>query len=123
MLPDCNIIIYSALPDNEFLREFIQSNSPFVSEISRVEVLGFQKLTESNIEYFDYFFESTTLLQVSEEVITKAVALRQRRKMTLGDSLIAATAIVYGLTLVTSNIKDFRWVDDLGLVNPFEKAS
>lgn len=69
MLLDSNIIIYSALADNESLREFIRINSPFVSEISRVEVLGFQKLTAYDIEFFVAFFKSTTLLPVSEKVL------------------------------------------------------
>lgn len=51
----------------------------------------------------------------------KAVLLRQERKMTLGDSLIAATAIVNDLKLITSNIKDFRWIDELTLVNPLKQ--
>lgn len=120
MLLDSNIIIYSALPNNELLRDFVQINSPFVSELSRVEVLGFHKLTQYEIDYFGKFFESTTLLSISEEVVTKAVSLRQRRKMTLGDSLIAATALVNGLKLVTNNIKDFKWIDKLDLINPLE---
>jgi predicted nucleic acid-binding protein len=120
MLLDSNIIIYSALPHNELLRNFIRVNSPFVSEISRIEVLGFHRLTEHEIDYFGKFFKSTTLLSISEEVITKALSLRQRRKMTLGDSLIAATALVNDLKLVTSNTKDFKWVDELDLINPLE---
>lgn len=120
MLLDSNIIIYSALPNNELLRDFVQINSPFVSELSRVEVLGFHKLTQYEIDYFGKFFESTTLLSISEKVVTKAVSLRQRRKMTLGDSLIAATALVNGLKLVTNNIKDFKWIDKLDLINPLE---
>ncbi len=91
------------------------------SEISRVEVLGFQKLTAYDIEFFVAFFKSTTLLPVSEKVIMKAVLLRQEHKMTLGDSLIAATAIVNDLKLITSNIKDFKWIDELTLVNPLKQ--
>ena len=120
MLLDSNIFISSALPNNELLRDFVQINSPFVSELSRVEVLGFHKLTQYEIDYFGKFFESTTLLSISEKVVTKAVSLRQRRKMTLGDSLIAATALVNGLKLVTNNIKDFKWIDKLDLINPLE---
>jgi predicted nucleic acid-binding protein len=42
------------------------------------------------------------------------------RRMTLGDAIIAATALVYGRTLVTRNIEDFRWIAELTLINPFE---
>lgn len=119
MLLDSNIIIYSALPENEFLREFIRSHSPYVSDISRIEVLGVQKLTAEDIEYFDSFFEATTMIVVSEEVILEAITLRQKRKMSLGDSLVAASAIVNDFALVTNNTKDFKWINSLTLINPF----
>jgi len=39
----------------------------------------------------------------------------------LGDSLVAGTALNYGLTLVTHNIKDFAWVPNLPLLDPLSK--
>jgi toxin FitB len=53
-------------------------------------------------------------------VIQKSTLLRQQRKMTLGDSLIAATALIYNQTLITRNDKDFDWIDGLKLINPFD---
>ena len=38
----------------------------------------------------------------------------------MADALIAATALVYQLTLVTRNTKDFDWVPNLHILNPFE---
>jgi toxin FitB len=40
--------------------------------------------------------------------------------MTLGDAIIARTALVNGLTLITRNTDDFRWIVQLELLNPFE---
>ncbi|VEN73119.1 Twitching motility protein PilT (fragment) [Candidatus Desulfarcum epimagneticum] len=40
--------------------------------------------------------------------------------MSLGDSLIAATALVYDLKLATANVKDFLWIKRLEVVNPLE---
>ncbi|HMJ07798.1 MAG TPA: type II toxin-antitoxin system VapC family toxin [Pyrinomonadaceae bacterium] len=120
MLLDSNIIIYSALPENEFLREFIRINSPFVSDVSRIEVLGFQKLAPHALDYFGAFFSSSTLIPISEEVVINAIGLRQRRKITLGDSLIAATAIVYDLGLITKNTRDFQWIDELKVIDPYK---
>ncbi len=40
--------------------------------------------------------------------------------MSLGDAIIASTALVYGLILITRNVNDFRWITQLRLWNPFE---
>ena len=41
MLIDSNIIIYASKPEYSSLRQFIAENSPVVSAVSYVEVLGF----------------------------------------------------------------------------------
>jgi len=41
--------------------------------------------------------------------------------MTLGDALIAGTALSHNLKLVTRNIADFQWIAGLTLYNPFDK--
>jgi predicted nucleic acid-binding protein len=39
-------------------------------------------------------------------------------KIKLGDAIIAATAIVYSLTLVTRNVDDFNNIKNLVVKNP-----
>ena len=106
ILLDSNLIIYSALAEFYYLLEFIEANAPYVSAISQIEVLGFQRLNRADIRYFESFFKSTTILPVSDKVILEAIGLRQQRKMKLGDSIVAATALVYEFSLATHNIKD-----------------
>lgn len=55
-----------------------------------------------------------------DRVIHKATILRQQKKMSLGDAIIASTAIVHNKILVTRNIKDFSWIEDLKLHNPID---
>ena len=54
----------------------------------------------------------------SDAVIT----LRQQKKMSLGDAIIAATALTHALPLVTRNVQDFRHIAGLKLINPFAPA-
>ncbi|MEQ1644050.1 MAG: type II toxin-antitoxin system VapC family toxin [Pyrinomonadaceae bacterium] len=119
MILDSNIIIYSALPENEQLREFIKENSPYVSSVSRVEVLGYPDIEDEDRDYFCGFFASAIVIPLETEIIDGAIALRQKRRMSLGDALIAATALQHNLDLVTRNTKDFKWIDSLTLINPF----
>ncbi|UUO17217.1 type II toxin-antitoxin system VapC family toxin [Dolichospermum heterosporum] len=120
MLLDSNIIIYAAQVENEFLREFIAENSPFVSALSYLEVLGYHQLNDEDKVYFEEFFNASQILPVSQVVIEQGVRLKQIKKMSLGDAIIAGTALVYDLTVVTRNIDDFRWISDLKLLNPFD---
>src|SRR5260370_39696951 len=83
---------------------------PVVSAVSYVEVLGYHKLSESERKHFEDFFASASVLPLSNDVLERAVKLRQVKKMTLGDSLVAGTALVHGHTLATRNTKDFDWI-------------
>ena len=123
MLIDSNIVIYASKPEHAGLRQFIAEHTPAVSAVSYVEVLGYHKLTESERQDLEAFFAAASILPLSDAVLDQAVQLRQHKKMTLGDSLVAATALVHRLTLVTRNTDDFDWIDGLTLLNPFESAS
>src|SRR2546423_12399159 len=115
MLIDSNIIIYAAKPEYAELRKFIAEHAPAVSAVSYVEVLGYHKLGEQEREYFEVFFTAATVLPISDDVLAQAVKLRQLKKMTLGDALVAGTALAYRRKLVTRNTKDFGWIDELTL--------
>ncbi len=120
LLLDSNIIIYSALPEYSFLRDYYFQDGTFASAISKVEVLGYHKITSGQIAFFNEIFSVLPLMPVDSNVIDKAVALRRERNLSLGDSLIAATALVYGLTVITRNIDDFSGVSGLAVENPIK---
>ena len=120
MLIDSNILIYSADPNHRFLRELIKQDAPVVSIVSYIEVLGYEKLRDVQRQYFEEFFDATIVLPVNEDVAKQAILFRRQRKIFLGDSIIAATALIYHHTLVTRNVEDFKWIPELKLLNPFE---
>lgn len=119
MLLDSNIIIYAAHPEHEGLLAFITERARAVSVISVVEVLGYHGLTQEDRADFEAFFRASRVLPVSDAVVERAVRLRQQRRMSLGDALIAGTAIAHDLTLVTRNASDFAWITDLRVHDPF----
>jgi predicted nucleic acid-binding protein len=122
MLIDSNIIIYAAQPERSDLRQLIANHAPFVSAVSYVEVLGYHQLSDAERQHFTAFFESATVLAITTPVLEQSVKVRQLKKMTLGDALIAATCLVHGLTLITRNKKDFEWIPNLSVIDPFTEA-
>jgi predicted nucleic acid-binding protein len=120
MLLDSNIIIYAIQPKYAQLRQFIADHAPSVSALSYVEVLGYHRLTEADRIDLELFFQVAQVLPITQSVLEQAVALRQIRKISLGDSIIAGTALVHNLTLVTRNINDFQWIGQLQFLDPFD---
>jgi predicted nucleic acid-binding protein len=123
MLLDSNIIIYSAQPENEFLRRLIAERAPAVSAVSYVEVLGYYRLTVTERRYLEAFFAEARVLPLSQPVLDEAVRLRQAKKIKLGDSLVAGTALLHDLTLVTRNVDDFIGIEGMRVLNPFAELS
>jgi predicted nucleic acid-binding protein len=51
--------------------------------------------------------------------IERAVKLRQFKSMSLGDAIVAATALENNCQLLTANIDDFSHINDLLVSAPF----
>ena len=118
MILDSNLIIYAAKPEYPGLRLWIATHSTAVSAVSKVEVLGYHKLPAEERQQFENFFAVSTILPISNAVVAKAIALRQARKMSLGDALIAATALVFKREMLTHNTKDFEGIQGLVVIDP-----
>ncbi len=115
---DSNLLIYSFQPEYAWLRaEFIETGS-FISEISRLETLGFSKISQEEIEYFQKLFIKVKSIEPNRAIINQAISLRQKRKMSLGDAIIAATALVNDFEIHTNNVEDFNWIKGILVIDP-----
>ena len=120
ILIDSNILIYSA--DEEFsnLRKLFQKPDTTVSIISKLEVLGYHKITSKQISYFYAIFKVIDMLPITDDLIAQAIKYRQLRSMSVADSIIAATAKLYQCDLYTNNVSDFKNIKDFKIINPLE---
>ena len=121
-LLDSNIVIYATQPANEWLRTEILTQPFAVSQATRVEVLGWHRITPEDKSDLEAFLAAGSLLSITDAIADRAITLRQTKKMSLGDALIAATALEHDLELATRNVDDYKHIVGLRLVNPFEKA-
>jgi predicted nucleic acid-binding protein len=118
MLLDSNIFIMAGSGNHDHLLGYFQSGESAFSSVTRIEVLGYPKLTAEDEAELTQLLDIVTEIPVTAEVVGKAVVLRKRKKMSLGDAIIAATAILHGLSLITVNEVDFSWIEELEVINP-----
>ena len=118
VLLDSNLIIYAARPEHAALRASIAEHAPRVSVVSKVERLGYHRLGRDERRFLEAFFEAADVIGLSEESVEVAVRLRQRRRMSLGDALLAGTALASGLRVAMHNTSDFEWIDELEVIDP-----
>jgi len=123
-LIDSNILIdYAAnrIPyKGSYFIEEIFENQFIISVIAKIEVLGFNDFPHK-MEAMENFVGLAQLIPLNERIIKQTIDLRRKyKKLKLGDAIIAATALVYHLTLLTRNINDFKNIENLYLINPYE---
>ena len=118
-LLDSNALIYAARPEAQYapFRAWAKHPDAAVSDISRVEVLGFTRLTVADARAFAAMFLVLPQLPVTDAVLDQAVKIRQQLRLKTPDAIVAATALTHGLSLITAD-SDFIRVPGLTVVNP-----
>ncbi len=117
-LLDSNILIYSFSDPHHYLRELVWGEDAFASEITRLETLGFHGLSVEEEDYYKDVFLVLQTRKIDRQVLDEAIRLRRTYRMKLGDSIIAATAVLNGFELYTRNMSDFEKIPGLKVVNP-----
>jgi predicted nucleic acid-binding protein len=110
-LIDTNIIIYyfNGLTNDEALHPIL-AESFKISVITKIEFLGWGQFATEFEAYAQAreFIGYATIFELNEAITEQAILLRQNFKSKTPDAIIAATALVNGLTVVTNNIADFN---------------
>ena len=122
-LLDTNTIIYflkNSLPENgkSFLVNCITANEAAISFITKIELLAYPSITNQEINATKSLMSLLTVIWVDESLVDKTIDTRKESQLKLPDALIAATALINELQLVTANLKDFSRVQFLQIINP-----
>jgi predicted nucleic acid-binding protein len=118
MLLDSNIVIYASNGTSPKATEVATEPGHAVASITLIEVYGCKNLEPDEKRALDTVFARFEIHDLDRNVIDRAIQLRQTRKMRLGDSIIAATALCHRLRLATNNTADFEGIPGLELFNP-----
>ncbi len=122
-LVDTNIIIYyldNQIPPEQVEKvERIFKTSFYISTITKIELLGWKKISQEDIQKIEKFIQPATILYVDEAVQNRAIVIKQQYTIKTPDAIIGATALLYRFTLVSRNASDFKAIAGLNLYNPF----
>lgn len=122
MIADSNLFIYVTQPDYFYLIDWFKQYTPLASSVTQVETLGYHRLKAEDKALLEQLFDCLGCLYPTPGTFSIAIQLRQQRRMSLGDALIAATALEHRLTLATRNVSDFEWIEGLKVFNPIKEA-
>lgn len=117
MILDSNIIVIASKLVNVKLINYLRKNEKdlHTSVIAQIEVLGYHQLKQVEKTFLENFFSTIPIIPLNDAIALKAIELRQRKPISLADSIFAATALTYDLTLFTENIKDYSSIKGLKL--------
>jgi len=122
---DSNILIYHINNElneyGEYLLTRALKQGAHISIISRIEVMGWPRHTESSLKATEYLLCRFIEHPLNSEVAGICISIRQNYRIKLPDAIIAATALYLDLPLMTRNIQDFKQLSEIKLINPSEK--
>ena len=108
-IPNSGMELVSAIIDVSF----------HISVISQIEVLRFND-TPENESILNTFINMSTIHPLNADIVESTIKLCKQSRIKIPDAIIAATALVKNLTLVTRNTDDFKNITDLNILYPGE---
>ncbi len=105
----------------KFMDDLLKDEQPVISAITEIELLCWKTATEKDLEVLHNFINDALVIELEQPIKLKTADIRKNHTIKLPDAIIAATALVYDLTLLSRNKDDFSKIDGLRIINPWEK--
>jgi predicted nucleic acid-binding protein len=118
-LLDSNVVINylsKRFADNDMLfLDIIINSGPNISIITKIEILSFDSVP-ANSKILRSFINDSNVMNLTDVIVEKCITLRKVKKIKLPDAIIAATANVMNMTLLSCD-KDFSSIDNVLIMN------
>jgi len=123
---DTNTVIYYlqnqfSISGEKFIDNVVDNSQPAISVITEIELLCWKTATESDLELLQKFISNSVIYELGQDIKLKTIEIRKQSRLKLPDAIIAATASVNGLILISRNTSDFKKVTPLELLDPFSE--
>lgn len=122
---DTNTVIYYlqqqfAPAAEQLIDNLLEENQPVISAITQIELLCWKTATPEDLEVIRNFISDAQVIELEDAVKIKTADIRKTYGLKMPDAIIAASAIIYKLTLITRNVSDFKKIPQLNIINPWE---
>lgn len=104
----------------KFIDESLSNSVVAISAITEIELLCWRTTSKKDIQVLQSFIDDSLVFELDKDIKLKTVNIRKKHKIKLPDAIIAATALVHDLTLLTNNVRDFKTIPELTFLNPLE---
>jgi toxin FitB len=98
------------------MQQAIVAGTGAISVITRAEVLAWPSHTPASIEAALSGMGGFEQVEVTAQVADEAARIRRECSLKLPDAMIAATAKLYNIPVITANVRDFERVKELTVV-------
>jgi predicted nucleic acid-binding protein len=109
------------IPSMQFMGAVIDNNCN-ISVITKMETLGYLFKSMAEQITMETFVSGSNVLIINDEIVNKTIEIRKSKKIKLPDAIIAATAVVHGLILISRNTSDFTNIQSLHVIDPFSSS-
>lgn len=83
-----------------------------------LKLLGFNSPPQAAQDLQD-LVNNVTILELTRDIVNQTIALKKMKKIKLPDAVVAATALVHNLTLISRNTIDFKNISGLTCLDPY----
>ncbi len=111
VLIDTNIALYVLNGDREAAM-LVADSDVLIPYIVRMELLSQPGSSRNDIKAIEHFLGDYPLIDLDKSILEEAIVLRRSSGLKLPDAIIAATAKLRGIPLVTSD-RDFERLSDV----------
>jgi len=119
-LIDSNVIIdFCAGRLPEPARKLLVGLEPEISIITQIELFATNNIPALEYSLLQEFTAITAIHPLTVDLVETTISIRKDYRLKLPDAIIAATAVVANLPLLTRNVSDFRKVITLEVIDPY----
>jgi predicted nucleic acid-binding protein len=105
----------------KFMDDLVKEEQTVISAITEIELLCWKAATKKDSEVLQNFINDTLVIELEQPIKLKTADIRKVYRIKLPDAIIAATALVYDLTLLSRNTSDFKNINGIKVLNPWEQ--